>query len=62
MDIITCPACGEEVSDPVTACPHCGRPMAEPQTPEKRVWWQRGGNITLLVLVGLLAIVAITTC
>ncbi len=62
MDFITCPDCGEEVSDAATACPNCERPMAEPQTPEKRIWWQRGRNIAMLVLVGLLIIVAIATC
>lgn len=27
MALITCPECGKEISDKVTACPHCGYPI-----------------------------------
>lgn len=30
MALISCPECGREISDKVTACPHCGYPMVQP--------------------------------
>lgn len=39
MALISCPECGKEISDKVTACPHCGYPMVEtspqPETPQQ---------------------------
>lgn len=29
MALVSCPECGREISDKVSACPHCGYPLAE---------------------------------
>ena len=34
MALITCPECGQQVSDRATACPHCGFDMMAPKCPD----------------------------
>lgn len=38
MALITCPECGQQISDKANVCPHCGKPvdnqMAQPQQPQ----------------------------
>lgn len=28
MSLITCPECGQSISDKAAACPHCGYPLS----------------------------------
>lgn len=37
MALITCPECGNQVSDKAAACPKCGAPIAAPPKPPPKV-------------------------
>ena len=69
MALITCPDCGKEVSDAADACIHCGRPMADANRQQRTVrtresiWWhERGGNIALLIILGVVLLIAVGMC
>ena len=75
MALIKCPDCGGDVSDAAATCIHCGRPIAASQAtdePKERegtvrtresIWWhERGGNIVLLIILGVALLFALATC
>ena len=62
MALISCPACGKEVSDAAPACPHCGRPVVlssrvSPPSSEVRTSGLMGKRVKLHSLLSALSII-----
>src|SRR5579863_4931411 len=54
MPLITCPACGKEISTAATACPNCGHPIQKPRAARS----SRVG-VGCLVVVGIIVVLSI---
>jgi hypothetical protein len=59
MALIECPECHKEVSSKATACPHCGHPIAAAKGAKPRGGGEHGCLITVLLLIGFAALLAI---
>jgi hypothetical protein len=57
MPLVSCPACGKQISDAAPACPHCGQPAGRTGGGSSRgrglpVW----GKILLFLLLGMVVV------
>jgi hypothetical protein len=59
MALIECPECHKEVSSKATACPHCGHPIAAAKGAKPRGGGEHGCLITVSLLIGFAALLAI---
>lgn len=59
MALVTCPACGHEISDQGSACPHCGKPIKPAAPARSAAISTMGGKLkavgTVIVAFGVIA-------
>lgn len=60
--LLTCPDCGNEVSDQAPACPKCGRPTARAAAPASKTTLTKPAGCFLQLLAIVVFVVGVGLC